>query len=299
MRLSQIRDFVAVVESGGIRAAARKLGVSQPAVTRSVRGLEAELHARLLERTPTGVVPTEHGRAFLARARAAQAELRKAEEEADDLGQKVGAVAFGVGPTAGIIVPEAISRFRQQFPRPRVRVAEGLPHMLLPLVRDETLDFAICRRAVVKPDSALAFRPLFRNDFAVIARRGHPLENARSLAELAGVNWVSLLPPDPPGGPLDRVFAQAGLSAPQQIVQCESYNTAIALLEKTDMLGFLARQAVADSILRDFLREIPVAEAMPSFISGLFTRADTPLTQLAAAMAKALTAAARALTRSA
>ena len=108
MRLSQIRDFVAVVESGGIRAAARKLGVSQPAITRSVRGLEAELHARLLQRTPTGVVPTQSGRAFLTRARAAQAELRKAEEEADQLGQSVSSVAFGIGPTAGIIVPEAI-----------------------------------------------------------------------------------------------------------------------------------------------------------------------------------------------
>ena len=299
MRLSQIRDFLAVAESGGIRAAARKLGVSQPAITRSVRGLEAELHARLLQRTPTGVVPTQAGRAFLARARAAQAELRKAGEEVDQLGQRVGSVAFGVGPTAGIIVPEAITRFRQQFPQTRVRVAEGLPQMLLPLVRDETLDFAICRRAVVKPDSALAFRPLFRNDFVVVARRGHPLEKARSLAQLAEVNWISLLPPDAPGGPLDRVFSQAGLSAPQQVVQCESYNTAIALLVKTDMLGFLARQAVAESILRDFLQQIPVAESMPSFVSGMFTRADTPLTQLAAAMAKAVTATARALARSA
>jgi LysR family transcriptional regulator of abg operon len=195
-------------------------------------------------------------------------------------------------------VPEAITRFRQLFPKTRVRVAEGLPLMLLPLVRDETLDFAICRRAVIKPDSALAFRPLFRNDFVVVARRGHPLERARSLAQLAEANWVSLLPPDPPGGPLDRVFSQAGLPGPQQVVQCESYNTAIALLVKTDMLGFLARQAVADSIMRDSLQEIPVAEAMPSFSSGLFTRADTPLTQLAGAMAKALTAAARALARS-
>lgn len=299
MRLSQIRDFVAVVESGGIRAAARKLGVSQPAITRSVRGLEAELRVRLLQRTPQGVVLTESGRAFLPRARAAQTELRKAEQEADPMDQNLGSVAFGIGPTAGIIVPEAITRFRQQFPLPRVRVAEGLPQLLLPLVRDETLDFAICRRAVVKPDSALAFRALFRNDFAVVVRKDHPLKNARSLAELAGANWISLLPADPPGGPLDRVFLQAGLSAPQQVVQCESYNTAIALLVKTDMLGFLARQALADSVARDLLQEIPVAEAMPSFVSGIFTRADTPLTQLAGAMAKAVVAAARSVAQAA
>src|SRR6266446_749378 len=252
MRLSQIRDFVAVVESGGIRAAARKLGVSQPAITRSVRGLEAELHARLLQRTPTGVVLTQPGRAFLARARAAQAELRKAEEELDRLDQKAGSVAFGVSPTSAILVPEAVNCFRQQFPQTRVHIAEGLPQLLLPLVRDETLDFAICRRAEA--------------------------------------NWVSLLPAAA-GGPLDRVFSQSGLSVPQQVIQCESYNTAIGLIAKTDMLGFLSRQALGESVLSDFLREIPVTEPMPSFIVGVFTRADTPLTQLAGAMANAITAA--------
>src|SRR6266446_4196726 len=207
MRLSQIRDFVAVVESGGIRAAARKLGVSQPAITRSVRGLEAELHARLLQRTPTGVVLTQPGRAFLARARAAQAELRKAEEELDRLDQKAGSVAFGVSPTSTILVPEAINRFRQQFPQTRVHIAEGLPQLLLPLVRDETLDFAICRRAVVKLDSALAFRPLFRHDFAVVARKGHPLEKADSLATLARGEWVSPLPARGRRPPRPRVLA--------------------------------------------------------------------------------------------
>src|SRR3981081_3300518 len=108
MRLSQIRDFVAVVESGGIRAAARKLGVSQPAITRSVQGLEAELHARLLQRTPTGVVLPEPGRAFLARARAAQAELRKAEEEVDRLDQRAGSVGLGVSPSSALLVTACI-----------------------------------------------------------------------------------------------------------------------------------------------------------------------------------------------
>lgn len=298
VRLNQIRDFVAVVESGGIRAAARKLGVSQPAITRSVRGLETELRARLLQRTPTGVVLTESGRAFLARARAAQSELRKAGEEADRMGQSLGSVAFGVGPTARIIVPEAVNRFREKFPRTPVHVAEGLPQLLLPLVREETLDFAICRQALGKPDSALTFRPLFRNDFVVVARKGHSLEGARSLAQLVDANWVSLLPPESPTSPLSRVFLRVGLSAPRQVVQCESYSTAIALVAKTDMLGFLSRQALPESVLRDSLRQIQVAEAMPSFVSGIFARSDTPFTQVAAEMAKAVAAAARALVRS-
>jgi DNA-binding transcriptional LysR family regulator len=296
MRLSQIRDFVAVVESGGIRAAARKLGVSQPAVTRSVRSLEAELHAPLLRRTPTGVVPTQPGRALFARARAAQAELRKAEEEVDRLGQTAGAVAFGVSPTSAMMVPEAITQFRAQFPQTQVRIAEGLPQLLIPMVRDESLDFAICRRAIVKLDSGLAFRPLLRNDFVAVARKGHPLEKSTSLAQLVDAPWISLLPLDAPDGPFASAFSPTGLSVPKQVIQCESYNTAIGLIAKSDMLGFLSRQLLSDSILGDFLCEVPVTEPLPSFAVGIFTRTGTPLTQAAAAMAKAVIAVARSRT---
>jgi LysR family transcriptional regulator of abg operon len=237
-------------------------------------------------------VPTQPGRALFARARAAQAELRKAEEEVDQLAQTTRAVAFGVSPTSAIVVPEAVTRFRQQFPQARIHIAEGLPQSLIPMVRDETLDFAICRRALVEHDSGLAFRPLFRNDFAVVARKGHPLEKASSLAQLVDACWTSLLPLDAPDGPFAQAFSPTGLCVPKQVIQCESYNTAIRLIAKTDMVGFLARQLLSDPLLRD-LREIPVAEPLPSFAVGMFTRTGTPLTQVAAAMAKAVIAAAR------
>jgi len=126
VRLTQIRDFLAVVECGGIRAAARKLGVSQPTITKSIRGLEPELHVQLLGRNARGIVPTASGCAFFARARVAQSELRKAEDEAAEVGgSSAGSVTFGVGPTfAALIVPQAVARFRRQFPRARIRIVE-------------------------------------------------------------------------------------------------------------------------------------------------------------------------------
>ncbi|MFZ1909070.1 MAG: LysR family transcriptional regulator, partial [Burkholderiales bacterium] len=80
MRLNQIRDFMAIVEAGGIRAAARGLAVTQPALTKSLRQLETELGAVLLTRGVRGARPTEIGLAFLARARAVTVELRRARE---------------------------------------------------------------------------------------------------------------------------------------------------------------------------------------------------------------------------
>ncbi|HZR67685.1 MAG TPA: LysR substrate-binding domain-containing protein [Burkholderiales bacterium] len=296
MRLRQIEDFVAVVESGSIRAAARKLGLSQPAITKSMRRLEVELKSQLLQRTPRGVVPTPSGRAFFARARAAQAELRKAEEEVSQIGGGgAGSVAFGVVPAAIPVVPQAVVRFRQQFPRARLRILEGYTHTLLPLVRDETLDMALGVRFDPNLDPALTFRPLFRFEYAVVARKGHPLRSARSLAELADSGWISLTPSGSPGGPLDRAFSSAGLPEPHQMVRCESHNIAVAMLAKTDMVGIMSRRMLSDPLTRDFIHEIAVGDAMPSYTVGIFARADPPLTPFAAAMAKAATAAAREL----
>jgi LysR family transcriptional regulator of abg operon len=299
MRLKQIQDFLAVVEAGSIHAAARKIGVSQPAMTKSVRGLEAELHIQLVRRTNHGVVPTPAGRAFFARAHVADSELRKAQEEMARLAADgTGSVVFGAGPTATLlVVPEAITRFREQFPKARIRVLEGFLTLLLPLVRDETLDFAIAPRPDDKLDAALRIRPLFRHTYVVVARKGHPLRNARSLAQLADADWISLLPPGAPGGPLDRAFSLAGLAVPQQLIQCDSYNVAVGVLARTDMLGICSQWMLTRSFARDFLQQIAVVEPMPSYTVGMFTRADPPLTPIATAMAKAVTVAARRLAR--
>jgi LysR family transcriptional regulator, regulator of abg operon len=299
LRLTQIRDFLAVVECGGIRAAARMLGVAQPTITKSVRGLEEELHVQLVGRNVRGVALTPAGRAFFARARVVQSELRKAEEEAAQFsGSDAGAVAFGVGPVAiALIVPEALTRFRKQFPLARVRIVEGLAHLLLPAVRDESLDFVMGIRPNTELDPTIRFRPLYRSQVVICARKGHPLGHARSLAELVTADWLTSSTMGLPGGPVERLFHAVGMPPPRPMVQCESYSSVVTLLAKTDMLGVIQRQRLQDPFARDYLQEIPIAGPMPTLTAGIFTRADAPLTRVAAAMARAATAVARRLAR--
>jgi LysR family transcriptional regulator of abg operon len=298
VRLTQIRDFLAVIDTGSVRGAARKLGVSQPTVTKSVRGLEAELQVQLIQRSVRGIVPTPSGRAFYARARVAHSELRKAEEEASQLSAPgVGSVAFGIGPVGTtLVLPQAVKRFHRQFPHVRVRVVENLAHVLLPLVRDETLDFVVGLRRDTKLDPMLRFRPMYRSEIVIAARKGHPLGDARSLAQLAHAAWLGTPLLVRPGG-LDRTFASAGLSPPVAVIHCESYNSVVALLANTDMVGFMQRRQLQEPYARDFLKEITVAQSLPSVTAGMYTRADTPLTLAAAAMAKAIFGAARLLVR--
>ena len=70
MKLTHLRDFLAVADRGGLRRAAKHLGLAQPAISRSIRELEHELGATLFERSTSGMVLTPIGEAFRRRTAA-------------------------------------------------------------------------------------------------------------------------------------------------------------------------------------------------------------------------------------
>ena len=299
MRLTQIRDFLAVVECSGVRAAARKLGVAQPTVSNSVRELEAELHVQLLGRSSRGVVLTPAGRAFHARAQLAATELRKASEEAAQTGgSAAGTVTFSMGRVgAAAVLPETIARFRRQYPLARIRVIEGYGAPVLADVRNGSLDFAFFQKSLKALDASIRFRPIIRSAFAIFARKGHPLIRTRALAELSGADWLNTGNLWERGGPGEQIFRAAGLEPPASIIQCQGSLSIVAMLANSDMLTLMQRHFVDRPPTSEFLQEIAVTEAMPSVTVGLYTRVDTPLTRVAAAMVRHVTAVSRELVR--
>lgn len=295
MRLHHLRDFVAVAERGSLRSAARALQLSQPALSKSIRGLETELGVRLFQRNERGAALTAAGKAFLCRAKVVQAELRKAVDDLERFrGGPEGHVALGIGPqTPMLALPEALNIFRRRYPLANVRIVEGVGAALLSQVRDETLDFWIGAR--VRPlDSGLRFKPLFRPTLVAAGRRGHPRADATSLRELIGAPWV-VFNPMGSGRVVEKAFATAGLEIPRDIVQCESFAAAMELVVNTDCLALVMPQMLDGRRGYPALRQIRVAEPIPSPLVGLYARADGPLTPAAAAMAQAITAVARKL----
>lgn len=297
MRLNQIRDLLAVVETGSLRAAARRIGLSQPAISKSVAQLERELQAQLLLRTARGIVLTPAGRAFVARGRVIDTELRKAHDDLSALrGRREGVVAFGIGPAVTVpLVPDAMARFRARWPRAHVRIREGMRTALLPLVRDETLDFTVSENVAAGGEAGLQFKSLIQPELVIVGRRGHPLSHARSLQELAAADWLIFNPPGSRGA-LERSFEASGLAPPRTLVHCESYATALALIARSDLLGLVVREQLTELPLADrFVQRLNIREKISRPTIGLFFRADAPFSPAAAAMVRALGAAARAL----
>lgn len=276
LRLNQIRDFLTVLDSGSVRAAAARLGVSQPAVTKSVRSLETELGIELLRRSTLGVTATPAGTAFAARARVAQLELERAREEvgvATGNGGQTLKLGLGSAPMA-LVGTRAIVRFRAEHPRSRMHVIEGPGQTLLPLVRDGTIDLALVQRVDPAAAPGLKYRPLMRTRLVVVGRKGHPLAQARSLAELGDAQWLVYRPPRSHGVLKDAMRAE-GLPFPSHYVQCESFAMTIALLRASDLLGLLVPQVLA-GVEGAGLQEITLGRPLPEISVGMYRRADTP-----------------------
>src|SRR3954471_10680151 len=126
-KLHQIRDLLAVAEKGSLRAAARHLGLAQPSISRSIRELERELGAPLLERHARGTTLTPSGHLFARRASAAASELRKAREEIDQLhgpGQGRVVIACSAVPQL-VLLPEALAPFRERYPRVELHLVDS------------------------------------------------------------------------------------------------------------------------------------------------------------------------------
>ena len=298
MQLHQIRNFVAVVENGSIREAARRLGLSQPALTKSVHALEESIGAPLLSRSVRGVNLTEPGRLFLARARSVQSDLKRAQEEIAELaGAGRGRVALGIASVIGaLLLPRTLVRLRERRPDVDVRVVEGTQETLLPLLREGVLDLAACLKLESEATAGFTVRPLARVRLVVAARRGHPLRGARSLAALQQCLWIGIRPRGG-SGMLEHAYRLEGLEPPPSRLQCDAFGIQVAMLCESDAIALMTRQMLQQPSVKPLLEEIPLARQLPLLTMGLYRRADMQVSQAAGDLMQALTSSTREMLR--
>lgn len=290
MKFNQLRDFVAVAKAGSIHQAARDLGLSQPALTKSIRQLEKDLGTPLFERTAQGAVLNAMGKRFLRRAEVAANELSRGRDElAQLLGGQGGRVSLALSATPSLLfLPNALSTFRRSFPLAHVRIVEGLLPVMLPELRDSQLDFVMAPKPAKSLGSEFSVTPLFLHRRVVIGRRDHPLRNARSLADLKDAEWILTGAAGPRSSELDEVFRARGLPAPKANVQCESLMALFSLLANTDLLAMLPEQWLSATVTSQLLAKLDVDEEISSPAICLIQRKDLPLTPAAEAFSIAL-----------
>ena len=242
-KLHALRDFVAMADAHSVRGAARALGLAQPAVTRSLRELEKAVGQPLFLRHARGVVLTPAGERFLVRARSVLAELRRGVDELQQLdGELEGTVTVGLSsaPILGLL-PRSYAQFRRLCPRVRLRLQEATFPTAEPALRDGRLDFFVGPRPERPPGRAYRVQMLFTNQRMVFARRGHPLQRARRLAELAQADWIYSGLREKAEQDLEDLFRAHGLKPPLAVTRVDSLLAMLTLLAHSDALGAACR----------------------------------------------------------
>jgi len=191
MELRSIQYFVQVADEGSITRTADKIGIAQPALTRHIKQLEAELGTQLLMRLPRGVRLTTSGRDFLDHARTIMLEVSRASEHVRGKTQAPrGTVVMGTSPTlAPLLLPGCVARARQQCPSVTLKVVEGFSPQLLDALLTGRLDLAVMTNP--PRTTALALTPLCSEPLMVLSPPGaRGTRHAFSLAELGATPLI-------------------------------------------------------------------------------------------------------------
>ncbi|KAF7963298.1 LysR family transcriptional regulator [Cupriavidus sp. UYMU48A] len=198
MELRQFRYFLQVVELGSMGKAAQKLGVGTSALSQQISRLEGELSTRLLQRTSSGVLPTDAGLAFW---RQAQLAVRHADDaiRAAQLARLAGHVSVGMAPsTISVLGLPFMHAMRERYPDIRLHLVESLSGNLATMIDTRQLDLAVLFQAQGHHRWSLA--PLLTERLFVIARRDMPGLPSGKTVKLARLGELPLILPSSPHG---------------------------------------------------------------------------------------------------
>ncbi|MFM0648349.1 LysR substrate-binding domain-containing protein [Paraburkholderia bryophila] len=287
LTISQLRAFTAVAEHGSIRAASRALGIAQSGITQQLQNLESVLGATLFTRTNRGIALTALGQRLLQRAGTIIGECERAEQEVQQLrGDYVGEVTFGMTtePLVDALAP-VLTQFRTRFERVAVHLRTGTSRMMISMIREGTLDFAVALVSKQTDTADLSVTPLYPSDPVVVCRRGHPKAGATSLAELVDCTWVATRSPnltdDPRVSRLHHLLDSHGLPPPNIIATIEGLYETLHLVGATDCLSLEASAVATRGPFASVLTVIPLRERAVDQNVCLLQRAAIPLTPAA------------------
>ena len=278
MTLVQLRHLLSLARTGSFSRSAAALFITQPALSRSIGALEAELGQRLFDRIGRQSELTPFGREMVARADELVLAADDLRERARRLGRARGAegggeagllrVGLGSGPGAMLMTP-LLLRCAQQHPQLQLQVARAATEQLVQALRERTLDALVVDARSLRPSPDLDTRDLHEMRGAFLVRRGHPLARRRTPAELAALRQYPIAS-TPLSDEVARVLVERyGPQAHPDVLvtlRCDELPSLVEVARRSDAVLLAIRAAAPDLVP---LRVAPALAATARF--GLVT----------------------------
>jgi DNA-binding transcriptional LysR family regulator len=270
LKLRHLQLLVALDDMRHVGRVAGYLNVSQPAISKTLAQLEADLQVTLFERNTKGLEPTAHGECFIRHAREILLVLSQARDEMADLSQgRLARLTLGVLPSSAVLlVPRFIVRLEAASAAVAVAVREGTMDTLLPQLRAGDVHYVV--GALPKTALGIEFESdiLYEDPLVVVVRRGHPLTRARTIDWPMLADYPMVLPPagTTTRGPIEALFAAHDTELPRRHLDSVSTMTNVGVLQDTDSVGFLSQE-----LARHFAA-LGMASILPLDLAGAVLR---------------------------
>ncbi|MEO0679984.1 MAG: LysR family transcriptional regulator [Pseudomonadota bacterium] len=271
-----------IVEAGSFQSAASRLGLTQPALSRNMKTLEARLGAPLFQRDGRRSVPNRLGLRLARNGRT----IRLAQEQAgvvadQSLSGAVGELRIGAPPiVAGRFLTDALARFIRENPGCVVELRTGLVHELRALLEKGQVDLVLGPRTLAEPADGLRFAPLIDDRVAVMCRAGHALAGKRTVlaADLQAQTWLAHSRGSLLRQQTEAAMIASGVASMQIGCETDSIRSAMEIVAETDLITTMPR-ATTRPYLGDRLIFLPYDHPRFHRPLGLIRGGDAPLSR--------------------
>lgn len=279
MEMRDINYFAVVAEHRNIRRAAETLGMSQPALSKSLQRLETAMQAKLYERGPAGVRLTTVGRALLAQVHRLQLAFSDIEREAKVLSSgHSGTLRVGTSPVVSECFPAIYAQLMREATAITMEISVTDNDELVPALRKAELDL-IYNFLPAAPYEGTMQERVYDDEFVVYSSARHRLASKRGvrLADVAEEAWTLTVPAIASQQWISRAFSDGGLPPPKVAVELRSLRLRLQLCACSNLLGYTSRSVVEGAASRLKLKVLPVAELTWRRPVGVIVRKDSYL----------------------
>lgn len=257
--LAHLRHFLAVLDAGNVSAAARRLHISQPALTKSIHRLEEILGAPLFDRTPKPV-PTRFGQLLGQHARILLAGASDLEQAvALFQGLASGSLTVGAGPLmADALVGPAIGRLMSRFPKLGVKLHIDNFSRFPDMLRAREIDFFVADITDLVGAEDLEIQPVPSQEVIWFCRPGHPLLGKKRVTR-ADLLSFPLATPEMPrwaAGPLQMPGGEKGRTN----VLCSHYSTIKKIVAQSNCVSGAFDFNISEEIAAGWFARIRVPD---------------------------------------
>lgn len=290
IKFRHIQCFVEIARAASFKKAAKKLSLTQPAISKTVKELEHILDSELMHRNRGGVILTPEGERFLQFAEMSLASLQQGMQGLkEDATAPDEALSIGALPSvAARLIPDVTRRLMENEPRFSLRIQDGPYRFLIDQLIAGDLDLVIGRMGDHRQMRGVTFTLLYRERVSFYVRAGHPLLEAPHLSLIQ--NWPIVFPSRGSAirTSVDRFLIENGIGELPHRIETVSGAFGRVYVSDSDAIWIISDGVVTNEVARGTLVRLPFDTDTTLGPIGIMSREDWDMTAPARLFRRAL-----------